>query len=1640
MAGGTVAGTERRSGQSAQRRGPGRDEPRPGPAASEAQKAYFDTLHAEAMRCYAIAKQARRKGKDPSLEVEVPPAEDLAARVEAQVGPEGVAQRIRTATKELGNRELVSLRVAMEVSKELHAEGTGREACLDQAVRTGLSILTEGVLVAPLEGIAEVRIGANMDGTDYVDLYFAGPIRAAGGTGQAMSVLIADVVRRELEVGTYVPTEAEVERYKEEIPAYKQAANLQYTPTGDEIDLIARNCPVCINGEGTEQEEITGNRDLPRVESNRLRGGACLVMAEGLVLKAPKILKHVENLGLEGWGFLDGFIKKSSRDDGDGDDGDGIPEIHPNDKFVRDIIAGRPVFSHPSRPGGFRLRYGRARTGGLASNALHPASMAVVDDFLAVGTQLKVERPGKGTLATPCDTVEGPTVLLRTGDLVRLHSVDEVREYRPAIEEIVDLGELLVPFGEFAENNAHLPHASWCWEWWVQEHQAATGETEDVHPSGSLTGRQMVDLADATGIPLHPDGTLLWHDVSALQMRTLSDRIAQDGAWEDDGLWLPEDPAVKEPLMALLCLHTVQDGRLRIEERLAIPLLRCLGLDLDAGTVTTTERRRILHDPCQPDFTTPYPTVELAQRLAGFPVRPRAPARIGGRMGRPEKADVRKMQPPPHGLFPLGQAGGNQRLVRDAADKVGTIEVEVGERACTSCNAKTWRIECDRCGAHTDPVPRPPDRNGRGDPELRSINLRAELERARKALEMGRLPRSVKGVIGVINKDKTPEPLEKCLLRAKHELWTFKDGTVRFDMTDVPLTHFRPDEVHASPERLRELGYTHDRHGAPLEREDQVLELRVQDIVVSKGCMEYFLRTTRYLDELLQKFYGLDPYYGADSIDDLIGALTIGLAPHTSGGVLSRIVGWTTAQGHYGHPYFHAAKRRNCLPGDAEVTVLNSPAPVRSTLQALYEGASGPQQVVDDTGTMAREAEGFRVLAADPATGAIAPRSVRRVYKVPAPDHLVALRLQSGRRLVVSPHHRVEVHDGALVKRRALDVHPGDRLAFATRIPGADVPLPSLDLWQELVGDPLPGVMVRGAQEWLAEGVAGQGLAALAAAAGVPRKSLDQYRRRDSIPEPVARSLEPLLGPIPEAVRLAVVRDTVAIPRVVERDGPFGRLVGWYIAEGSARSGAVNQVDIAASDHAVQQDIADAVHHVFGLRVRPQRTRVTLSGRLLHHLFTRILRLGENAHAKCIPTWAAAAPTSLRRELLSACFAGDGSVEAGRLHVAYHTVSRPLLRDLQTQLATFGIASRIRQEDRVAGGAVAAHARRTGRSVPERRSWSLHIHSEDAVRFAQEVGFALPRKQEALLQVTGKARKSRLVRFGDLALDPVAAVEHVSCRDEWLYDLEVEDHHNFLVEDLVLASNCDGDEDAVLLLMDGLLNFSRKMVPDRRGGLMDLPLVLTTRLDPNEVDKEAHNVDTLSRYPLAFFEATTRHAHAKEVAAIMGLVDGRVGTPGQYEGFGFTHDTRDIAEGPARSAYKVLETMMEKMTAQMELARRIRAVDEADVGAKVIGTHFLPDLMGNLKAFSKQKVRCPQCNAKYRRMPLKGVCLACGNPKLTLTVHEGSVRKYLNISKEVAEKYNIDAYTKQRILLLESAVESLFNNDKVHKSKLSEFL
>ncbi len=178
-------------------------------------ESYFRTLEAEVDRAYAVAERARREGLDPELVPEIPRAQDMAMRVEkllAHLGIEGISNEIRSLAARMP-REEVAVTIARRLAGD-PARGHELAPRVDAALRVGLAILTEGILVAPLEGLAEVHVREGPDRAPYIELSYAGPIRAAGGTAQALSVLLADIVRRDLGLARFRPEPAEVERYK----------------------------------------------------------------------------------------------------------------------------------------------------------------------------------------------------------------------------------------------------------------------------------------------------------------------------------------------------------------------------------------------------------------------------------------------------------------------------------------------------------------------------------------------------------------------------------------------------------------------------------------------------------------------------------------------------------------------------------------------------------------------------------------------------------------------------------------------------------------------------------------------------------------------------------------------------------------------------------------------------------------------------------------------------------------------------------------------------------------------------------------------------------------------------------------------------------------------------------------------------------------------------------------------------------------------------------------------------------------------------------------------------------------------------------------------------------------------------------
>lgn len=1061
--------------------------------ATYTEDAYRKEIKEKVDLCYEIAGIARSRKMDIKDTVEIPLANDMADRIEELLEIRGISGEIRKLSETMA-REEVALEMAKRIADKNRDKGTDK--AVDMAVRAGLAILTEGILVAPLEGISKVTIGKNHDGTEYVSVFYAGPIRGAGGTAQALSVLIADLVRRQLGIDRFKIEENEVERYIEEIQSYNRVKHLQYLPSDTEIRNVLENCPVCIDGEGSEDEEISGHRDMERIKTNKIRGGMCLVLCEGLLQKTKKVLKHTTKLGIKDWDFLASAGNKTDEPQKD----------TKATKFLSDLVAGRPVFGYPNRPGGFRLRYGRSRVSGLAAASINPSVMFILDQFLATASQAKLELPGKAAAITPCDEIEGPMVLLDDGRHLRVNSEREATELASKVVEITDIGEILISYGDFLENNHVLERSPFVREWW---NLLAMAEGIPRERMIVKSIEEAVKLCEEYDIPLHPDFNHFWHDLSADQINELRDVITDS---VHSGQY-PNIPKSKDILFILKRLgveFTSLEDSIKLQDRNILSTLLC-DKKIEGSDI---------NDP-----------VEYVSKLSGIRVMPRSPVRVGARLGRPEKAGERKMKPKVHSLFPLENTGSSRRSISDAAfSSSSKYSVEIDVRECTSCGNKGPEIRCSLCGEYMKDT---------GKSEKLPIDLNKILVSALNRLKIGRDDiKELKGVKKLMSKGRYPEPIEKGILRSYHGISVNKDGTCRYDMSDVPITHFKSAEIFLSEAMTRSLGY-----------EPGINEIFTQDLIIPMDCANYLLKVSRYVDDLLVKYYHMDPFYNCKDETDLIGHIVIGLAPHTSGGIAGRIIGFSKVNGGYAHPFYHAAKRRNC----------------------------------------------------------------------------------------------------------------------------------------------------------------------------------------------------------------------------------------------------------------------------------------------------------------------------------------------------------------------------------------------------------------------------------------------------------------------------------------------DGDEDSVMLLMDGLLNFSKSFLPSTTGGLMDAPLVMTLLLKPDEVDKEALNVDSLSSYPLEFYNATLKGLKPAEIEETMQPVKYIVEKTGSARGIGFQFSTRDINDGVLLSSYKTLGTMSEKIEKQLNLAKMIDAVDADDVASRLINSHFLPDMFGNFRGFFSQEVRCTKCNTKYRRVPLSGKCQRCGNASLTLTVHRGGIVKYMEETRKLMANFNLPSAQQYRIENIFRSIDTSFN-------------
>ncbi len=868
---------------------------------------------------------AREKGLDPSTSVESILAYDLADRVELLIGI-NVGDRLRELLRSEGSTDRAALTLAEEVALGKFGYFDKEEA-LDWGVRTGLAVITDGVTVAPLQGIYSVKIKKNEDGSSYAAVYFAGPIRSAGGTEAAFTVVLADRLRMELGLDRYRCNawgDDEVGRFVEELRIYeREVGNFQFKVGEEDIRTAITNLPVEINGVETDPVEVVVHRGMRRIETDRVRGGALRVLNDGIIGRARKLAKLVSTLSILGWEWLNKLKGGVQRD---------IEESRPEASHFHEVIAGRPVLSLPNHIGGFRLRYGRCYNTGLSVVGVHPSILPLIDYAVVVGTQVKLDVPGKAATIALVDTIEPPLVRLTDGSVVRVESIDAANQIRRSVHSIIFLGDILISFGDFLENNARLLPSGYVEEWWAQELKQKISERyptlSDCSKALNLDEGLLYSLVKeplktkiscqtafkisfSLNIPLHPRHLYFWDLVQLKDVLRLREAL--------------------KPIDAGYIVKLDDTEAKCILEVLGVPHKRGeLGWLVEGDDAEALKMTLRLGEPLE--VAGWEDTLSFLSKTARVEIKRKSGAFIGLRVGRPEKATMRKMKPPVHLLFPVGEQGGSRRDLVEAAGK-GSVFVDLINSSCERCETPSTSAKCQICGGSVKIIKSCPN-CGRvfqggfcpvcrlsGVPyKTTTYPLKEELRRVEEKVGVKAVS-PLKGVKSLMNFTKIPEHLAKGVLRQRHGLSVYKDGTVRFDVTNASLTHFKPSQIGVPVDKLRALGYDTDAEGKPLTDDDQTVELFVQDVILPVDAAESLLRVSRFIDDLLTKLYGLEAAYNFRSYDDLLGCLVVGLAPHTSVGVLGRVIGFTNAQVCFAHPFWHSAKRRDC-DGDGDSVML----------------------------------------------------------------------------------------------------------------------------------------------------------------------------------------------------------------------------------------------------------------------------------------------------------------------------------------------------------------------------------------------------------------------------------------------------------------------------------------------------------------------------------------------------------------------------------------------------------------------------------------------------------------------------------------------------------------------------------------------
>ncbi|MEO2154954.1 MAG: LAGLIDADG family homing endonuclease, partial [Nanoarchaeota archaeon] len=1014
--------------------------------------------------------------------------------------------------------------------------------------------------------------------------------------------------------------------------------------------------------------------------------------------------------------------------------------------------------------------------------------------------------------------------------------------------------------------------------------------------------------------------------------------------------------------------------------------------------------------------------VHLVNELLPFKIEEKSGTFIGTRMGRPEKAKMRELKGSPDVLFVVGEQGGKMRNLIEAHKKYGYVEAEVSTfkckkcgkiqiyRRCVYCDSKTERVYfckncgfvkgkienekifCDKCNSELKPY------------SLQKIPTEPYLKTAIKKINLMDYPDLLKGVRGMSSRDKIVERLEKGIACKLAGVKKNKDGTIRYDATQAPMTHFRPkDLVYTTIEDLKKLGYTHDIYGNPLERDDQILELKPQDVILPAcnvcpypGADEIGVKMTKYMNLLLENLYEIGKIYNVKEPRDLIGQAIVGLAPHTSAGIIGRIIGFSRTQPILAHPMWHAAQRRNCFYKDTIIYLLKEKngkkeliiEEIGSFIENLLKNKDYKEIKKEKDTILIYPKDNYYAISIDNEKKKTTLRKVKYFMKRKE-EKWVKIKLASGKEFIVTLDHNVLVYkEKSFTMKKAIEIKKNDLIPTLANLPFEKNFLN--DKWEKLV----------------------------------------KYKKID-VKNLVNLSLKEEEGYL--VINKSGKRNK--IKKEIKLNNELMWFFGIYLAEGYIHENETTyQVVLRNFDEKIKKKIKEIIKNL-GLNINfDNEGRIIISSRILVELLKE-LGFGEKLKNKKVPEWIFFLDNELIASFLAGYIDGDGSILVNNPKIYIYSANKKLINQISLLLVKLGIFFRLTVDKGRYGKKLLERYKELNRESKESIVYRINITAIDKDLFLEKIKDYLVAKQEKAIKALQKKAKKRISKtdkeikiekIGDYFIEPVLEVT-ITNEKEFSYSLEVDSYKKIekvvTIQWNIVTGQCDGDETCFMLASDAFLNFSRKYLPDHNGGTMDAPIVVTVKLIPSEVDDEVHEMDIVPIYPKQLYLNAKEYKELDSVK--IETIGDRLNKPEQYFGMRATHYSTTLNEANPISAYKVINDMVEKVKLQMDLAEKLVSVDEGDAASLVIEKHLYPDIKGNFRKFFTQDYRCVQCNEKYRRIPLIGYCPKCGG-NIVFTISEGSVKKYLDIALELANKYNVKDYVKENLLSLKKAIDTVF--------------